>query len=53
MTWLFLDLLSGLFAAATALLAKVDVTGIDSNRSFRIAVAERGAGDPWRMAVPW
>jgi uncharacterized membrane protein len=37
-----LGLLSALFAAATALLAKVGVTGIDSNRS---------SGLPWRGVV--
>src|SRR5437588_4700232 len=36
MTWVFWALLSALFAAATALLAKVGVTGIDSNLATAI-----------------
>jgi bacterial/archaeal transporter family protein len=36
MTWLFWALLSALFAAATALLAKVGVVGIDSNLATAI-----------------
>ena len=36
MTWLFWALLSALFAAATALLAKVGVAGIDSNLATAI-----------------
>jgi transporter family protein len=36
MTWLFWALLSALFAAATALLAKVGVEGIDSNLATAI-----------------
>ena len=36
MTWLFWALLSALFAAATALLAKVGVSGIDSNLATAI-----------------
>src|SRR6202789_488343 len=36
MTWLFWALLSALFAAATALLAKVGVGGIDSNLATAI-----------------
>jgi bacterial/archaeal transporter family protein len=36
MTWLFWALLSALFAAATALLAKVGVEGVDSNLATAI-----------------
>jgi transporter family protein len=36
MTWLFWALLSALFAAATALLAKVGIAGIDSNLATAI-----------------
>src|SRR3982074_257319 len=36
MTWVFWALLSALFAAATALLAKVGVSGIDSNLATAI-----------------
>src|ERR1700754_2898353 len=36
MTWVFWALLSAFFAAATALLAKVGVTGIDSNLATAI-----------------
>ena len=36
MTWLFWALLSALFAAATALLAKVGISGIDSNLATAI-----------------
>src|SRR3984893_19259016 len=36
MTWLFWALLSALFAAATALLAKVGISGIDSNLAAAI-----------------
>jgi transporter family protein len=36
MTWVFWALLSAIFAAATALLAKVGVTGIDSNLATAI-----------------
>ncbi len=36
MTWIFWALLSALFAAATALLAKVGVSGIDSNLATAI-----------------
>jgi len=36
MTWVFWALLSAVFAAATALLAKVGVTGIDSNLATAI-----------------
>ena len=36
MTWVFWALLSALFAAATALLAKVGVAGIDSNLATAI-----------------
>src|SRR3984885_15721721 len=36
MTWLFWALLSALFAAATALLAKIGVEGVDSNLATAI-----------------
>ena len=36
MTWLFWALLSALFAAATALLAKIGIAGIDSNLATAI-----------------
>jgi len=36
MTWLFWSLLSAVFAAATAVLAKVGVTGVDSNLATAI-----------------
>ena len=36
MTWVFWALLSALFAAATALLAKVGVSGVDSNLATAI-----------------
>jgi transporter family protein len=36
MTWLFWAILSAVFAAATALLAKVGVGGIDSNLATAI-----------------
>jgi len=36
MNWLFWSLLSAVFAAATALLAKVGVTGVDSNLATAI-----------------
>ena len=36
MSWLFWSLLSALFAAATAVLAKIGVTGIDSNLATAI-----------------
>ena len=36
MTWLFWAILSAVFAAATALLAKVGVAGIDSNLATAI-----------------
>lgn len=36
MNWLFWSLLSALFAAATAVLAKVGVTGVDSNLATAI-----------------
>ena len=36
MTWIFWALLSAVFAAATALLAKVGVAGIDSNLATAI-----------------
>lgn len=36
MTWIFWALLSALFAAATALLAKVGVSGVDSNLATAI-----------------
>jgi bacterial/archaeal transporter family protein len=36
MTWLFWALLSALFAAATAILAKIGVAGIDSNLATAI-----------------
>lgn len=36
MTWVFWALLSALFAAATALLAKVGVAGVDSNLATAI-----------------
>jgi len=45
MTWSFWPF-SGLFAAATALLAKVGVADIDFEPLVRIAMAMRGAGDP-------
>ena len=36
MTWLFWSLLSAVFAAATAVLAKIGVTGVDSNLATAI-----------------
>ena len=39
MTWVFWALLSAVFAAATALLAKVGVAGIDSNLATAIRTA--------------
>ena|SRR5579884_2957416 len=36
MSWLFWSILSALFAAATAILAKIGVTGIDSNLATAI-----------------